>query len=475
MKDKSTPIETNWIKTPAFKDLVLIGLIAILSLILVEALELAETLDKVARGYEWPIYKFITVPVTMSFAFGLYSLQRWKELRHEITERKETERKLRLAKEMYRTIFENSAVAITMADEQERLIAWNKFAENLLGMDGEDLYLRPISSLYPAREWERIRNHHLRQKGMQHHMETKMIKKDGAVIDIDISLSVLKKSEGETIGSLGVFRDITDRRRMEEDLRKYREHLEDLVEQRTEELTLANRELRRFAHIAAHDLKAPLRAIGTLADWISTDYADKFDKQGKREVELLVGRVARMSDMIDSILRYSEAGRVVKEKEKVNLNALIEEVMAGIAPPENISITVENELPVVEGEKKHFMQVFQDLLSNAVKYMDKPKGQIKVGCIKENGFWKFSVADNGPGIEKEYSEKIFELFQTLLPRDEFEATGVGLSVVKKIVELYGGSVWVESEFGKGSVFFFTLPNQEMKVADDAKLQANIVS
>jgi signal transduction histidine kinase len=107
--------------------------------------------------------------------------------------------------------------------------------------------------------------------------------------------------------------------------------------------------------------------------------------------------------------------------------------------------------------------------------MDKPKGQVKVGCIEENGFWKFSVADNGPGVEKKYFEKIFEMFQTLLPRDEFEATGIGLSIVKKIVELYGGSVWVESEFGKGSVFFFTLPNQEMKVADDAKLEANIVS
>ena len=265
--------------------------------------------------------------------------------------------------------------------------------------------------------------------------------------------------------------EITERKRVEEDLEDLNKQLQATVEK----LTLANRELQHFAHIAAHDLKAPLRAIGTLADWISTDYADKFDEEGKREVELLVGRVARMSDMIDSILRYSEAGRVIKEKEKVNLNALIEEVMAGIAPPENISVTVENELPVLEGEKTHFMQVFQNLLSNAVKYMDKPIGQIKVGCTEENGFWKFSVADNGPGIEKEYFERIFEMFQTLLPRDEFETTGIGLSIVKKIVETYGGRVWIESEVGKGSVFFFTLPNQEMKVADDAKLKANIVS
>jgi len=265
-------------------------------------------------------------------------------------------------------------------------------------------------------------------------------------------------------------REIGARKKAEQDLEDLNKQLEATVEK----LTLANRELQHFAHIAAHDLKAPLRAIGTLADWISTDYADKFDEEGKREVELLVGRVARMSDMIDSILRYSEAGCAIKEKEKVNLNVLIEEVMAGIAPPENISVTVENELPVLEGEKTHFMQVFQNLLSNAVKYMDKPRGQIKVGCTEENGFWKFSVADNGPGIEKEYFEKIFEMFQTLLPRDGFEATGIGLSIVKKIVETYGGSVWIESEVGRGSVFFFTLPKRKMGVKD-AKLKANIVS
>jgi len=474
MKDKSTPTETNWIKTPAFKDLVAIGLIAILSFILVEALELAKTLDTMAQRYEWPIYKYITMPVIMSFAFGFYSLHRWKELRHEVTEHKETEHKLRLAEEMYRTIFENSAVAITMVDKQERLITWNKFTENLLGMDGEDLHLRPISSLYPAREWERVRSHHLRQKGMQHHLETKMIKKGGAVIDIDISLSVLKKSEGETTGSLGVFRDITDRKQIEEDLREYREHLKDLVEQKTEELTLANRELQHFVHIAAHDLKAPLRAIGTLADWISTDYADKLDDNGKEQMNLLMSRVDRMHNLIEGVLQYSRVGHIKEEKVVVNLNELVTEVIDIIAPPENISITVENKLPTIECEQTRIMQVFQNLLSNAVKYMDKPQGQIKVGCIEENGFWKFSVADNGPGVEREYFEKIFEILQTLSPRDEVEATGVGLSVVKKIVELYGGSVWVESELGKGSVFFFTLPKQEIGVKHE-KLEANIVS
>jgi signal transduction histidine kinase len=120
------------------------------------------------------------------------------------------------------------------------------------------------------------------------------------------------------------------------------------------------------------------------------------------------------------------------------------------------------------------MQVFQNLLSNAIKYMDKPQGQIVVGCVEEDGFWKFSVSDNGPGIEEAHYERIFQIFQTLAPRDEVESTGVGLSVVKKIVELYGGKIWVESKLGEGCTFFFTLPKQEIEMGlKDAKLEANI--
>ena len=126
-----------------------------------------------------------------------------------------------------------------------------------------------------------------------------------------------------------------------------------------------------------------------------------------------------------------------------------------------LEITIENKLPIIMCEKTQIIQVFQNLLSNAIKYMDKPQGQIKVGCVEENGFWKFVVTDNGPGIEQKYFKRIFKIFQTLSPRDRDDSTGIGLSIVKKIVELNAGKVWVESEFGKGSTFFFTLPKQLM--------------
>jgi light-regulated signal transduction histidine kinase (bacteriophytochrome) len=239
-------------------------------------------------------------------------------------------------------------------------------------------------------------------------------------------------------------------------------------------LESANQELKDFAYVVSHDLKAPLRGIKTLTDWITTDYADKLDDNGRQQISLLTSRVDRMHNLIDGILQYSRIGRVQEEKVQINLNEVVPEIIDTIAPPENITITIENELPTIKFEPTRITQVFQNLLSNAVKYMDKPKGRIKVDCVEEDGFWKFSVADNGPGIEEKHFERIFQMFQTLAPRDEFESTGVGLTVAKKIVELYKGEIWLESEVGQGSTFFFTLPKREVG-AKDEKLEANIIS
>jgi signal transduction histidine kinase len=234
----------------------------------------------------------------------------------------------------------------------------------------------------------------------------------------------------------------------------------------------ANRELKEIAYIISHDLKAPLRGIKTLASWLSADYGDKFDENGKEQMRLLLSRVERMDKLIDGVLEYSRVGRVTEKPVQVELNKLIPEVIDMIAPPENITITVENELPTIECEPTRITQVFQNLLSNAVKYMDKPQGQIKVGCVEENGFWKFNVTDNGPGIEERHFERIFQMFQTLAPRDKVESTGIGLTITKKIVELYGGRIWVQSKVGQGCTFYFTLPKQEVRV-EGAKLEANI--
>ena len=238
------------------------------------------------------------------------------------------------------------------------------------------------------------------------------------------------------------------------------------------EVDKINNELKDFASIVSHDLKAPLRGIKSLASWILDDYSDKLDERANEQMNLLLGRVERMYNLIDGVLQYSRAGRMDEKPVQVNLDDFIPEMIDMLVPPENITITVDSTMPVIECAETHIMQLFQNLLSNAIKYMDKPQGRISVGCVEEDGFWKFSITDNGPGIEEKHFEKIFKMFQALSVSKEFEGTGVGLTVAKKIVELYGGNIWVESTIGEGSTFYFTLPKQEMGVID-AKLEANI--
>jgi signal transduction histidine kinase len=239
-----------------------------------------------------------------------------------------------------------------------------------------------------------------------------------------------------------------------------------------EEIQSVNRELKDFAYIVSHDLKAPLRGIKTIAGWISADYADKLDDEGKEQMEMLMARVERMHNLIDGVLSYSRIGRIREQMVEVDLNVLVSEVIDTISPPDNFSITIEGVLPTIVFERIRIMQVFQNLLGNAVKYIDKPQGKIKIVCRDEGDFWEFGIQDNGIGIESEHFERIFQIFQTLSSKDEVESTGVGLTVVKKIVEFYGGKIWVRSQPGTGSTFYFTLPKQREETKN-AELQTNI--
>ena len=240
-----------------------------------------------------------------------------------------------------------------------------------------------------------------------------------------------------------------------------RKNAEDSLKKTYKELEIANGELNDFAYIVSHDLKAPLRAIASLSSFLEADYSEKLDQAGKEQLSLLVTRTKRMHNLIDGILRYSRVTKTSEEKDEVNLNKLVMEIADSIIPTvnKNIEVKIENKLPTIICEPTRIEQIFQNLISNAIKFMDKIKGEIRITCIGNNGFWEFSVKDNGPGIEEKYYEKIFQIFQTLQARDDFESTGVGLSIVKKIVEKGGGSIWVDSKVGEGSTFYFTLPKQ----------------
>jgi signal transduction histidine kinase len=233
-----------------------------------------------------------------------------------------------------------------------------------------------------------------------------------------------------------------------------------------EQVNAANRELTEFAYVASHDLKAPLRGIKTLAEWIRQDCFDKLDDDNRQRLDLLTSRVDRMHQLIEGILQYSRIGRADEQIGPVDLDKLVDGIIDMIQPPEHIRVVVENTLPTVEASETRIGQVFQNLLSNAVKYMDKLQGLIRVGCVAEGEFWRFSVSDNGPGIEEQYFDKIFGVFQTLNRKDEYESTGLGLAIVKKIVERYGGRVWVESQAGQGCTFLFTLPKRPVETSNE---------
>ncbi len=237
-----------------------------------------------------------------------------------------------------------------------------------------------------------------------------------------------------------------------------RRQAQEALRRASQDLEIANQELKDFAHIVSHDLKAPLRAASQLVGWLATDYGHLFDEDGRKHVDLLINRVGRMQNLIDSILHYSRLGLIRKQRKEVDLNKLVSEVVELVGPPANVSITIEDQLPHIVCEETRIHELFQNLLDNAIKYSDKPLGRIRIGCSREGSYWKFSVSDNGPGIDEKYHEKIFQIFQSLHSRDEIESSGIGLTIVKKIVELHGGRVWVESEKGSGATFYFTLPD-----------------
>ncbi len=263
-------------------------------------------------------------------------------------------------------------------------------------------------------------------------------------------IPIIKSVKSTVIDGRGLlietFVDISDRKKME-----------NVNAQLIRDLEVANNELNDFAYIVSHDLKAPLRAIGSLSQWLYTDYKDKFDEKGKTQLDLLVNRVTRMQNLIDGILEYSRVGRIQKDKEDFDPDNLVREVIDSLSPPRHISIVIDKPLPTVHYEKTSFRQIFSNLIGNAIKYMDKAQGEIHIGCTQDGNYWKFFVKDNGPGIDEKYYDLVFQIFQTLNARDDIESTGIGLSIVKKIVETYGGKIWIESDLGKGSTFYFTIP------------------
>lgn len=216
-----------------------------------------------------------------------------------------------------------------------------------------------------------------------------------------------------------------------------------------------NQELDQFAYVTSHDLKAPLRAIANLATWIEEDLGAELPAENKEQFELLKSRVQRMEGLINGLLEYSRIGRTHQSRERVDVAELLAEVIDSISPLGEFTVEVAPDMPVLEATKVPLVQVFSNLITNAIKHHDRPDGTVRISARELDKAYEFSVTDDGPGIDPAYHEKIFTIFQTLKARDQLESTGIGLSLVKKIVTSEGGTVTVDSEPGKGATFRFT--------------------
>nr|WP_315218553.1 PAS domain S-box protein [uncultured Duganella sp.] len=408
----------------------------------------AELFGQRSDGREFPVEVSLSPLQTAQGLLAMATI-------HDITSRKQAEAALQESEARMRAIFETAVDAIITIDDHGRLERLNPAAERMFGYAEAEVAGNNVSMLMPSPHRE---GHDRYLARYLHTGERKIIgkgrevaglRKDGTVFPMDLTVTEMRL-DGRRMFT-GMVRDITERKLAEAKNRSL-----------MDEISSANEELTSFAYVVSHDLKAPLRGIGTLADWLSTDYADKFNDEGKEHMRLLIQRVHRMGALIDGILQYSRVGRVKGTAAAIDLNRLLAGVIDLLAPPPGMTVIVASNLPTIVAEPTRIEQVFQNLISNAVKYMDKPEGTVRIGCADAGSEWRFSVTDNGPGIESRHYDKIFQLFQTLAPRDRVEGTGVGLAIVKKIVEMYRGRIWVESAPGAGTTFWFTLP-MEMNV------------
>jgi signal transduction histidine kinase len=267
-----------------------------------------------------------------------------------------------------------------------------------------------------------------------------------------------RTADEEVDGVVLTFVDISARKQAEDALRQLNMHLEQRIEERTLELMRSNRELDQFAYVASHDLKAPLRAITNLANWIIEDSRAVLPAASQAHLDKLRGRTVRMEKLLDDLLTYSRVGRHLHKPEWVDTADLVRGVQLFLVLPPGFTIETQPSMARLYTERVPLETVLRNLVANAIKHHHRPQDGVVRIAAEDQGEWVvFSVADNGPGIAPEHHERIFQIFQSLKPRDQVEGSGMGLAIVKKTVESQGGRIEVASNIGQGATFHFTWP------------------
>ena len=351
---------------------------------------------------------------------------------------------LQAQKEKYSSIIANMNLGLVEVDNEDLVQLVNKSFCTLSGYTEKELYGNKLGQLLHVSDPKIILVHQKnRLKGISDTYEVNVQVKGGQKKHWLISGAPRYNEKGQVIGSIGIHLDITEQYELSEQ-----------KEQLLKDLESSNEGLQEYAHIVSHDLKSPLRSISALASWLEEDFGDKLGPAGLSQLNLMQDKIASMDQLITGILRYSSIGSEKARFEICPTLELIQQLKATIYWPEQIALRFNGTMPSIKADKTQLQQLFQNLLSNAISHMDKPKGQIEIGYNDLGDLHEFSVKDNGIGIPKAYQEKIFEIFETL--ESGKGSSGIGLSIVKKIVQLHGGTIWVKSEYGAGATFYFTI-------------------
>lgn len=386
------------------------------------------------------------------------------EISNDISDRKRSEIALAQSAQRFRATFEQAAVGMAQATVEGKFLLVNQKLCDILGYSRQELVQKRFQEITWQEDWaseQELVRQLLAGEIENFSLEKRYIRKDGELVWANLTVSLLREQNGSQF-LMAVVEDIRERKQAEESLRLRAEELSwtaQMLAKTTNVLRKRNQELDQFAYVVSHDLKAPLRAIANLSSWIEEDLSESMTEDTVHQMNLLRGRVHRMEGLIEGLLQYSRVGRIEVPSEMVKVEKLLAEIIDSLAPPSGFEVKVEPGMPTFVTEKLPLQQVFSNLISNAIKHNRAESGYVTISVKELDDFYEFSVEDDGPGIDPQYHDKVFVIFQTLEARDKVENTGIGLSLVKKIVEGQGGTISLESAEGEGATFRFTWPKQ----------------
>ncbi|MEO7584790.1 MAG: PAS domain S-box protein [Ferruginibacter sp.] len=378
----------------------------------------------------------------------------------DVTEQLVSRKKIEQSEKRYRQIVETAQEGIWLVDAANKTTFVNTKMCEILEYTQEEMIGQEIYA-FMDEEGKVLAKHLKLNKKEEHssHNYFKYISKSGKEVWANLSANPLFNEDGSYKGNLAMVTDVTERKKAEIHLKELNENLE----RQTRELAVSNSELEQFAYVASHDLQEPLRMVSSFLTQLEKKYGETIDHTGKKYIYFAVDGAKRMRQIIEDLLEFSRAGRSYDEVENINLNDLLAEIQILFRQQieEKKALIIVDQLPSVQVHRSPMRQVFQNLVSNALKYSGNDRSaKIHISAVEFEEHWQFAVADNGIGIEKHYFDKIFIIFQRLHTKEEFSGTGLGLAITKKIIEHKGGRIWLESEEGKGSTFYFTIPKNE---------------